>query len=174
MESAPEVVPITDLRRDAAGIIGRAVASGTPVYVTQHSRVTAVLLPEQAYRNLLHRVRVLEVAKQEGIEAADEGRTDEGRAGEGRAGEGRADASQAPEAGRRRLDDPIRYSSTLVRTRFGLTDPETAAFLIEEGYGVRTSGVGVSDADATDVGAGEYAGGGFSAGWYAVDEDQAG
>ncbi len=154
MESAPEVIPITDLRRDAARIISRAVASGTPVYVTQHGRVTAVLLPEQSYQGLLHRVAVLEAAGRQHADAADEVR--------------------APVAGRRRLHEPIGYSSALVRTRFGLTDPETAAFLIEEGYGVGTGGVAAGDAGAPGVGAGASATGGFSASWLEVDEDQAG
>jgi len=108
MEPAPDIVTITDFRRDAAGIIGGAVASGTPVFVTQHGHVTAVVLSRDRYEGLLHRAALA------GMKTA------------GGAGPLPAAAVVA------------RPATALVETRFGLVDPATADFLEVEGFGVET------------------------------------
>ena len=48
----PEVIPITDFRRDAARIIAAQTAAETPVYITQGGYVTAVVLSPEHYRGL--------------------------------------------------------------------------------------------------------------------------
>jgi hypothetical protein len=53
METPPEIIPITDFRRDAARIIGGSVTSETPVFITQCGYVTAVVLSPVRYRDLL-------------------------------------------------------------------------------------------------------------------------
>jgi len=116
VEPAPDIIPITDFRRDAAGIIGRTVASGRPVYVTQHGRLTAVLVSRSAYEGLLHRLAVLTSVPSGGVVSA---------------------AAPEAEAIADREDIPgsVGRPSELAETRFGLVDPETADFLTVEGFG---------------------------------------
>jgi prevent-host-death family protein len=106
VEPAPDIVTISDFRRDAAGIIGGAVASGAPVFVTQHGRVTAVVLSRDRYDGLLHRSALVKLKNAEG-----------------------ADPLPAAEAG-------TRPATALVETMFGFVEPETADFLTLEGFGV--------------------------------------
>jgi prevent-host-death family protein len=44
MSPLPSIVPISDLRQDAAGIIKRVVATDEPVVITQRGRASAVLV----------------------------------------------------------------------------------------------------------------------------------
>ncbi|GEM_PF-6766840 len=48
----PEIRPITDLARDARGLIERARQRQEPIVITQRGRDTAVLLPIELYRQL--------------------------------------------------------------------------------------------------------------------------
>lgn len=43
------IAPITELKRDAAGLIDRAQAQGTPIVITQNGRATAVLQDAASY-----------------------------------------------------------------------------------------------------------------------------
>ena len=52
MGSAPDIIPTTELRRDAAGVIARAGVLGVPAFVTQHGRATADLIPRAEYERL--------------------------------------------------------------------------------------------------------------------------
>ena len=49
MSAVPSIVPISDLRQDASGIVKRAATTCDPVFITQRGRVTAVLVSAQAY-----------------------------------------------------------------------------------------------------------------------------
>ena len=51
----PDVIPITDFRRDTARIIAAQGATERPVYVTQGGYVTAVVLSPEHYRGLVRR-----------------------------------------------------------------------------------------------------------------------
>jgi prevent-host-death family protein len=51
----PEVRPITDLARDAKGLVDRMRARREPVIITQRGRDVAVLLPVELYRELVER-----------------------------------------------------------------------------------------------------------------------
>ena len=104
---------ITEFRRDAAGIIGDAVASGAPVFVTQHGRVTAVLLSRERYECLLQRAAFVEP------ETAGGGDPLPATDAEARSATARAEA---------------RPATALVETQFGLVDPATADFLKIEGF----------------------------------------
>lgn len=46
----PAIVPISDLRQDAASVIRRVVASDEPVVITQRGRAAAVLVSAEAYQ----------------------------------------------------------------------------------------------------------------------------
>ena len=60
MGKTPAIIPITDLRQDAASALKHAKSSRQPVVITQRGRATAVLLSMEAYergeheRQLLH------------------------------------------------------------------------------------------------------------------------
>jgi prevent-host-death family protein len=59
MGTIPDIVPITDLRQDASGIVKRAAASGDPVFITQHGRATAVVVSATAYERTQHELEML-------------------------------------------------------------------------------------------------------------------
>jgi prevent-host-death family protein len=49
MAHVPEIIPITDLRLDAAAVLKRVQASQLPVVVTQRGRAAAIMLSIEAY-----------------------------------------------------------------------------------------------------------------------------
>ena len=61
MSTLPNIVPISDLRQDAAGIIKRAAASDAPVIITQRGRASAVLQSAQAYERTQHENEILRI-----------------------------------------------------------------------------------------------------------------
>lgn len=48
----PEIRPITDLARDARGLVERARQRQEPIIITQRGRDAAALLPIERYREL--------------------------------------------------------------------------------------------------------------------------
>jgi len=54
MEKLPNIVPVTDLRQDAAKILKRVRKSKDPVIITQRGRAAAVMLSLDAYERSLH------------------------------------------------------------------------------------------------------------------------
>jgi len=50
MAKIPEVVPITDLRQDAAAVLLRVRGRRQPLIITQRGRATAVVLSLDAYQ----------------------------------------------------------------------------------------------------------------------------
>jgi len=51
----PDVIPITEFRRDAARIIAARIAAEKHVLITQCGYVTAVVLSPELYRGLVRR-----------------------------------------------------------------------------------------------------------------------
>jgi prevent-host-death family protein len=49
MSKLPNLIPVTDLRQDATGILKRLSASGKSVIITQRGRAAAVLMSVDAY-----------------------------------------------------------------------------------------------------------------------------
>ena len=49
MAKVPTIIPITDLRQDAAAAIKRARDAREPIVITQRGRATAVMLSIEAY-----------------------------------------------------------------------------------------------------------------------------
>jgi prevent-host-death family protein len=49
MPKLPQIVPITDLRQDAAAVLDRVKNSAQPVVITQRGRAAAVLLSPETY-----------------------------------------------------------------------------------------------------------------------------
>jgi prevent-host-death family protein len=61
MSAMPNIVPISDLRQDAAGIIKSAAASNEPVSITQRGRASAVLVSSSAYQRTQRELDILRV-----------------------------------------------------------------------------------------------------------------
>ena len=86
MATLPVIIPISDLRQDAAGVIKRVVASDEPVVITQRGRATAVLVSAEAYERTQHENEILRVlARGDAEVAAGSGRDAEDVIAEARA-----------------------------------------------------------------------------------------
>ncbi len=49
MDKIPKIIPISDLRQDAAAVLRRVKQSRDPVIITQRGRAAAVMLSVEAY-----------------------------------------------------------------------------------------------------------------------------
>jgi prevent-host-death family protein len=54
MPRVPTIVPVTDLRQDAAGVLKKVRRSRDPVVITQRGRAAAVLLSVQEYERSVY------------------------------------------------------------------------------------------------------------------------
>lgn len=52
MAKVPEIIPVSDLRQDAATILKRVQNSEQPLVITQRGRTAAILLSVEAYERL--------------------------------------------------------------------------------------------------------------------------
>jgi len=59
MANVPDIIPITDLRQDAAAALKRVRSSRQPAVITQRGRAAAVLLSLEAYERSEHERRLL-------------------------------------------------------------------------------------------------------------------
>jgi prevent-host-death family protein len=59
MARVPDIIPITDLRQDAAAALKRVQSSKQPVVITQRGRAAAVLLSLEAYQRSEHELQLL-------------------------------------------------------------------------------------------------------------------
>ena len=59
MRKIPEIVPITDFRHNAAGVLKRAQSSKEPLIITQRGRASAVLLSVDAYEQTEQNIEML-------------------------------------------------------------------------------------------------------------------
>jgi prevent-host-death family protein len=55
----PNIIPISDLRQDTAGVIKRAAASDEPVFITQRGRASAVLVSSTTYERTQRELEIL-------------------------------------------------------------------------------------------------------------------
>ena len=70
MSIVPVIVPISDLRQDAAGVIKRVVASDEPAFVTQRGRASVVIQSTYAYERLQHENEILKMLLQGDVDIA--------------------------------------------------------------------------------------------------------
>ena len=49
MTTVPEIIPVTDLRQDAAAVLKRVQATHQPLVITQWGRAAAIMLSVEAY-----------------------------------------------------------------------------------------------------------------------------
>jgi len=61
MRKVPEMLPVTDLRQDAAAALKRLRASKQPLVITQRGRAAAVMLSIEAYERGEHERRLLKL-----------------------------------------------------------------------------------------------------------------
>jgi prevent-host-death family protein len=59
MAKIPDMIPITDLRQDAAAALKQVKSSRQPVVITQRGRAAAVLLSMEAYERREHERQLL-------------------------------------------------------------------------------------------------------------------
>ena len=59
MPKVPNIIPVTDLRQDAAAALKRLQASKQPVVITQRGRAAAVLLSMEEYERGEHERQLL-------------------------------------------------------------------------------------------------------------------
>lgn len=69
MSTLPAIIPISDLRQNAAGIIKRVVATDEPVVITQRGRASAVLVSADAYERTQYENELLRVLARGDAEA---------------------------------------------------------------------------------------------------------
>jgi prevent-host-death family protein len=76
MPKVPTIVPITDLRQDAAAVLKSVRASKQPLIITQRGRAAAVMLSVEAYERAEYERQLLRLlARGEKEIAAGEGYT---------------------------------------------------------------------------------------------------
>ena len=59
MPKVPDIIPVTDLRQDAAAALKRVRASNQPLVITQRGRAAAVMLSVEAYERAEHERHLL-------------------------------------------------------------------------------------------------------------------
>lgn len=59
MPKVPDIMPVTDLRQDAAAALKRVRASRQPLVITQRGRAAAVILSVEAYEQGEHERHLL-------------------------------------------------------------------------------------------------------------------
>jgi len=59
MSKVPKIIPISDLRQDASGVIKRVAASRDPLFITQRGRATAVMVSMKEYEHTQHELEIL-------------------------------------------------------------------------------------------------------------------
>jgi len=57
--SVPDIIPVSDLRQDAAGVIKRAADTEEPVFITQRGRPAAVMLSTKRYARTQRELEIL-------------------------------------------------------------------------------------------------------------------
>jgi prevent-host-death family protein len=64
MTAIPDIIPVSDLRQDAAGTLRRVNRSRQPLVVTQRGRAAAVLVGIEAYRRAERERTILKLLAQ--------------------------------------------------------------------------------------------------------------
>lgn len=59
MATVPEIIPVTDLRQDAAAVLKRVQAAHQPLVITQRGRAAAIMLSVEAYERGEHERQLL-------------------------------------------------------------------------------------------------------------------
>jgi prevent-host-death family protein len=61
MGSLPNIIPVSDLRQNAANVLKQAIESDEPVFITQRGRTAGVIQSPKLYAKAEHDRRLLEM-----------------------------------------------------------------------------------------------------------------
>lgn len=64
MRALPQIVPISELRKEAAGIVKRVSASPDPVVITQRGKAAVVMMGAEAYQRSQQELEILKILVQ--------------------------------------------------------------------------------------------------------------
>lgn len=64
MSKIPDIVPVTDLRQDAAAVLARVRKSPEPVIITQRGRAAAVMVSAETYERAESERKILKLLAQ--------------------------------------------------------------------------------------------------------------
>ena len=70
MPSAPKIIPISDLRKNASNVVKSVSSSREPVFITQRGRAAAVLVSMEVYKNTQEEMDILNLLARGGKEIA--------------------------------------------------------------------------------------------------------
>lgn len=59
MPKTPHIIPISDLRQNASGIVKKLSSSTDPLFITQRGRAAAVMMSMQEYEYSQHELEIL-------------------------------------------------------------------------------------------------------------------
>ncbi len=59
MPKTPRIIPISDLRQNASGVVRALSSSKEPVFITQRGRAAAVIVSMKAYESSQHELDIL-------------------------------------------------------------------------------------------------------------------
>ena len=59
MPRVPKIIPISDLRQDASGVIKRVSVSREPLFITHRGRAAAVMVSMKEYEQTQHELEIL-------------------------------------------------------------------------------------------------------------------
>ncbi len=59
MDKLPNIIPISDLRQNAASVVKRAAASRNPLVITQRGRAAVVMVSLENYERSRHELELL-------------------------------------------------------------------------------------------------------------------
>ena len=59
MQKTPHIIPISDLRQNASGIVKQLSSSNDPLFITQRGRAAAVMMSMQEYEYSQHELEIL-------------------------------------------------------------------------------------------------------------------
>jgi prevent-host-death family protein len=64
MKAVPQIIPISDLRKKAAGIVKMVSASSDPVVITQRGKAAVVMVGAAAYQQSQKELEILKILVQ--------------------------------------------------------------------------------------------------------------
>ncbi|MFT5142569.1 MAG: prevent-host-death family protein [Rhodothermales bacterium] len=64
MKALPQIIPISDLRKEAAGIVRRVSGSSDPIVITQRGKAAVVMVGAEAYRRSQEELEILKILVQ--------------------------------------------------------------------------------------------------------------
>lgn len=64
MKAIPQIVPISELRKEVAGIVKKVSDSAEPVVITQRGKAAVVMVGAKEYQRFQHELEILKILAQ--------------------------------------------------------------------------------------------------------------